>query len=65
VFASNLGSKAFGDDALGQTQSYDWFNRLKNGPTSVYNNELSGGPSTATTLENVEKESQFIHEDRK
>jgi hypothetical protein len=23
--------QAFGDDALGQTQTYDWINRFKNG----------------------------------
>jgi hypothetical protein len=27
--------QAFGDDALGQTQTYDWFNQFKNGRTSV------------------------------
>jgi hypothetical protein len=34
--------QAFGDDTLGQTQTYDWFNWLKNGRTSVDDNEQSG-----------------------
>jgi hypothetical protein len=31
-----------GDDALGQTQTYNWFNQFKNGPMSVDDNERSG-----------------------
>jgi hypothetical protein len=27
--------QAFGNDALGQTQTYDWFNWFKNGQRSV------------------------------
>jgi hypothetical protein len=37
--------QAFGDDALGQTQNYDWFNRFKNGRTSVDDDESSGRSS--------------------
>jgi hypothetical protein len=32
----------FGNDALDQTQTYDWFNRFKNGRTSVDDDERSG-----------------------
>jgi hypothetical protein len=34
--------QAFGDDALDQTQTYDWFNQFKNGRTSVDDDERSG-----------------------
>jgi hypothetical protein len=46
--------QVFGEDALGQTQTYDWFNRFKNGRTSV-DGERSGRPSTGKTPENVAK----------
>ena len=57
--------KAFGDDALGQTQTYDWFNRFKNGRTSVDDDERSGRPSTGTTPEDVAKVREVIREDRR
>jgi hypothetical protein len=34
--------RAFGDDALGQMQTCDWFNQFKNGRTSVDDDERSG-----------------------
>jgi histone-lysine N-methyltransferase SETMAR len=64
-FRFKLGKKAFGDDTLGQTKSYDWFNRFKNGRTSVDDDELSGRPSTSTTPENVAKVREVIREDRR
>jgi hypothetical protein len=57
--------QAFGDDALGQTKTYDWFNRFKNGRTSVDNDERSGRPSTGTTPENAAKLLTVIREDRR
>jgi hypothetical protein len=57
--------QAFGDDALGQTQTYDWFNRFKNGRTSIDDDERSGRPSTGTTPENVAKVREVIREDRR
>jgi hypothetical protein len=36
--------QAFGDDALGHMQNYDWFNGFKNGRTSVDDDERSGRP---------------------
>jgi hypothetical protein len=77
VFASSLPSKlaksvakthqmlkqVFGDDALGQTQTCHWFNRFKNGRTSVDHDERSGRPSTDTQLENVAKLHGVIRED--
>jgi hypothetical protein len=50
---------------LGQTQTYDWFNRFKNGRTSVDDDERSWRPSTGTTPKNVAKVSEVIREDRR
>jgi hypothetical protein len=33
--------EAFGDNALGQTQTYEWFKRFKNGWMSVDDEECS------------------------
>jgi hypothetical protein len=30
-----MNKQAFGDDTFGQAQTYDWFNRFKNGRMSV------------------------------
>jgi hypothetical protein len=57
--------QAFGDDALGQTQTYDWFNLFKNGRTSVDDDGCSGQPSTSTTPENVAKVCEVIREDHR
>jgi len=48
-------TEAFGDNALGQTQTYEWFKRFKNGWMSVDDEERSGRISTGTTTENVAK----------
>ena len=56
--------QAFGDHALGQTQTYNWFNRFKNGRTSV-DDERSGQLSTGTMLENVAKVREVTHKERK
>jgi len=47
--------EAFGDNALEQTQNYEWFKGFKNGRISVDDEERSGRPSTGTTTENVAK----------
>jgi hypothetical protein len=57
--------QAFGDDALGETQTYDWFNRFKNGRMSADEDKRSGQPSTSTTPENVAKMCEVICEDRR
>jgi hypothetical protein len=45
--------KAFGEQAIGRTQTYEWFVKLKNGMTSVEDAQCSGCPVTARTDENV------------
>jgi len=44
--------EAFGDNALGQAQTYIWFKCFRNGWMSV-NDEHSGSPSTGTTAKNM------------
>ena len=56
-------NEAFGDNAVGQMQTYKWFKCFKNGRMSVEDEERSGRPSTGTTTENVEKVWQVILED--
>jgi hypothetical protein len=34
-------SEAYGDDALSQTMTYEWFRRFENGRTSTDNDEQS------------------------
>jgi hypothetical protein len=36
--------QTFGDNSLGQTQTYDWYQRLKNGRTSTDDDDHSGWP---------------------
>jgi hypothetical protein len=55
--------KVFGDNAVGLTQTYEWFKCFKNGWTSVDNDERSGRPSTGTTTKNVAKVREAILED--
>jgi hypothetical protein len=57
--------EAFGDHALGQKQTYEWFKRFKKGWMSVDDDERSGRPSTGTTTENVAKVRGTIREDRR
>jgi hypothetical protein len=56
--------QAFGDKSLGQTQTYDWYKRFKNGRTSTDDDDRSGRPSTGITPENVAKVRDLILQDR-
>jgi hypothetical protein len=57
--------EAFDDNALGQTQTYEWFKPFKNGRISVDNEDRFGRPSTVTTTENVTKVREAFLEDRR
>jgi hypothetical protein len=57
--------EAFGDNALGLTQTYEWFKCLKYRQMSVNNDECSGRPLTGTTTENVTKVNEATLEDRR
>jgi hypothetical protein len=56
--------EAFGDNALGQTPTYEWFKCFKNGWMSV-DEECCEPPSTGTTTENVAKVQEAILEDQR
>lgn len=56
--------QAFGDNSLGQKQTYDWYKRFKNGRTST-DDDRSGRPSTGITPENVTKVRDLILQDRR
>jgi len=43
--------EAFGDNAIRQGKTFLWYKRLKDGRTSVDDDECSGRPSTSTTPE--------------
>ncbi|PNF27477.1 hypothetical protein B7P43_G08983 [Cryptotermes secundus] len=57
--------EAFGENSVGQTQTYDWCKRFKNGRTSTVDDDRSGRPSTDTTSENVAKVRDLIVQDRR
>jgi len=57
--------RAFGDNILGQTQTYERFKRFKNGRRSVDAEERSGRPSTRTATENVAKMREVLLEERR
>jgi hypothetical protein len=56
---------AFGDNAMGRTQTFEWFSRFKRGETSVEDSERLGRPSTGRTDENVENVRKIVNEDRR
>ncbi|XP_055306685.1 protein GVQW3-like [Sitodiplosis mosellana] len=45
--------KAFGEQALSKTQTYEWFKMFKEGRESVEDEERSGRPSTSTDEQHV------------
>jgi predicted transcriptional regulator len=53
---------AFGDNAMGRTQAFEWFSRFKRGETSVEDSERSGRPSTCRTEKNVENVRKIVNE---
>ena len=55
--------EAFGDNALGQTQTCEWFKHFKNRQMSIDDEERSGLPLSGTTTENVVKVREAILED--
>ena len=55
----------FGDDAMGVTQIKEWFNRFKNGRTSVESEQRSGRPQTARNAAVVERVKNMVRGDRR
>lgn len=58
-------TEAFGESALSQARTFEWFKRFKEGRESVEDDKHSGRPSTCTTPEMIMKVRDVIHEDRR
>jgi hypothetical protein len=57
--------QAFGDNSLGQTQTWDLYRHLKNCRTSTDDDDRSGHPSAGIASENVMKVRDLILQDRR
>ena len=57
--------EAFGEQALSQARTFEWFKRFKDGRESVEDDKYSGRPSTCTTPEMIAKVREVILEDRR
>ncbi|XP_050547198.1 protein GVQW3-like [Daktulosphaira vitifoliae] len=57
--------QAFGDDVLSRTTFFEWFNRFKEGRTSIEDNERSVRPSTSKTNEIVALNREIIRNNRR
>jgi len=57
--------QAYGEDAMGRTQVFDWFRRFKEGTTSVESNPRSGRPSTSRNEEMIAKVRTIIRNNRR
>ncbi|PNF29661.1 hypothetical protein B7P43_G15773 [Cryptotermes secundus] len=57
--------QAFGENSLGQTKTYNWYKRFKNGRTLTDDHDRSGRPSTGKTPENVAKVRNLILQDHR
>jgi hypothetical protein len=57
--------EAFGEQALGQARTFEWFKRFKDGRKSVEDDKHSGLPSTCTTTEMIAEVLEVILKDRR
>jgi len=56
---------AFGEQAMGRSETFQWFSLSKVGRTSIDDDEWSGRPVSSSTLEMIEKVRQIIRKDRR
>ena len=56
---------AFGEQAMGRSQTFQWFSPFKEGRTSTYDDERSGRPVSSSTPEMIERVHQIIREYRR
>ena len=56
---------AFGEQAMGRSQTFQWVSQFKAGRTSTDDNERSGRPVSSTMTEMIERVQQIIPEDRR
>ena len=57
--------QAYGEDAVGRTQVFDWFRRFKECRTSVESDPRSGRPSTSRNEEMIAKVRKIIRNNRR
>ena len=57
--------QAYGEDAMGRTQVFDWFHRFKEGRNSVESDPHSGRPSTLRNEEMIAKVRTIILNNRR
>ena len=57
--------QAYGDDAMGRTQVFDWFRRFQEGRTSVESDLRSGRPSTSRNEEIIAKVRTIVRNNRR
>ena len=57
--------RVFGDDAMGITQIKEWYNRFKDGRTSVHSDARSGRPSTSRNDELIDQVRALVMQDRR
>jgi len=57
--------QAYGEDAMGRTQVFDWFRRFKEGRTSVESDPPSGRPSTSRNEEMIAKVRTIVCNNRR
>ena len=57
--------EVFGEQALRQVRTFEWFKRFKDGWESVEDRKQSGRPSTCTTPEMIAKVREVTVEDRR
>ena len=54
--------EAFGEEALSQARTFDWFKRFKDGRASVEDDKHSGRRCTCTTPEMIAKVREVVLE---
>ena len=57
--------QAYGEDAMGRTQVFDWFRRFKEGRTSAESDPRSGRPSTSRNEEMIAKVRTVVFSNRR
>ena len=57
--------EAFGEQALSQAGTFEWFKRFKDGRESVEDHKHSGRPSTCTTPEMIAKVREVVLQNRR
>ena len=53
---------AFGEQAMGRSQTFRWFSRFKAGRISTYDDKRSGRPVSSSTPEMIERVRQIIRD---